>query len=171
MTDGEIAVARNVLPARREAVEDESPGYLFSRQHYENALRIEMEMLVGVARELLYRSDGGADPYDTPVIRQRRQEAARAALNVLWAMMSEYNAQEGEPSLTPGLIQFSPPEQRRLLLSFFSLEAHGAQAGVNGRPRLPLYYRGRAQGGICTPPFRGLGLKHAPVWITPPLAA
>jgi hypothetical protein len=61
-----------------------------------------------VARELLNQPDGGADPYATPVIRQRRQGAAKACLDVLWAMMSEYNAQEGKPSLTPGLIQFSP---------------------------------------------------------------
>jgi hypothetical protein len=81
--DREVAVARNVLPARRDEVEPELPGYRFSRQHYENALRIDAEMLIGVARELLYQPDEGADPYDTPVIRQRRQEASRAVLNVV----------------------------------------------------------------------------------------
>jgi hypothetical protein len=105
-------VARNVPPARRDEAEQERPGYLYSRQHYENALRIDAEMLVGVARELLHQPDGGADPYDTPVIRQRRQEAARACLDVLWAEMSEYNAQMGAPSLTPGLIAFQPDRPR-----------------------------------------------------------
>jgi hypothetical protein len=113
MTDGEVvALTRNVLPARRD--EDERPGYLFSRQHYENAFHIQAEMLVGVARELLYQPDGGADPYDTPVIRQRRQEAAKAVLDVLWAEMSERNAVEGKPSLTPALIAFQPDRPRRL---------------------------------------------------------
>jgi hypothetical protein len=97
-TDREIAVPRNVLPARRDAVEEERPGYLFSRPHYDAALHVEMEMLVGVARELLYRPQEGADPYDTPVIRQRRQEAARAALNVLWAMMAEKMLRRATPT-------------------------------------------------------------------------
>jgi hypothetical protein len=106
-TSAEVAVARNVLPACRDDEHQERPGYLFSARHYDNALRIEAEMLVGVARELLYQPDRGADPFDTPTIRQRRSEAARACLDVLWAMMSERNTVEGEPTLVPALVRYT----------------------------------------------------------------
>jgi hypothetical protein len=107
MTNGEVLVARN-LPARRDEVEEERPGYLFSRQHYERAFRIEVEMLVGFAREMLYvpAEGDGVDLYDSPVVRQRRQEAAKAALDTLWAIMAEKNAQESESTPLPGLIAF-----------------------------------------------------------------
>jgi hypothetical protein len=105
-----LPVPRNVLPAvrdedgrRKTPIDDD---YLYSRAHYDNALRVDTEMLVGVARELLYRPDEGADPYDTPVIRQRRQEAAKAALDVLWAELAQRNAVMGEPHPRPGLIAF-----------------------------------------------------------------
>ena len=108
---------REVRPARWEEDEDfssTSDRYLFSPQHYDNAFHIEAEMLVSFAREMLYEPDQGVDPYDTPVIRQRRQEAALAALDVLWALMAHKNRQEVRPRPQPALVALTHPDQRRL---------------------------------------------------------
>jgi hypothetical protein len=113
----------SVPPERRPALVErdgrrKSPaddGYLFSPEHLDNAFHIESEMLVAFARQMLYYPDEGADPYDTPIIRQRRQEAARAALDVLWALMAEKNAWEGSPTPQPALVALRPQRKNRRL--------------------------------------------------------
>lgn len=110
-------MTRELRPALREDPppgRSASPDYLFSRAHYDNAYRIEAEILVAFARQMLYEPDEGADPYDTPVIRQRRQEAALAALDVLWALMAHKNRQEVRPRPQPALVGLTHPDQRRL---------------------------------------------------------
>jgi hypothetical protein len=97
---------------RRKSPLDED--YLFSPEHLDNAFHIEAEMLVSFARQMLYRPDQGVDVYDTPVIRQRRQEAAKAALDVLWAMMAEHNVAHDEPPPTPALLALRLQPRRRL---------------------------------------------------------
>ena len=52
------------------------------------------------------------------MIRERQVEAARAVLDVLWAVIAERNAQEGELQPMPGLIAHRyTPELRRLARS------------------------------------------------------
>jgi hypothetical protein len=68
-------------------------------------------MLISFARQMLYQHPG--DPYDTPIIRQRRQEAARAALDVLWAIQAEYNVANDQPPPTPALLSLRLAPQRR----------------------------------------------------------
>jgi hypothetical protein len=89
-----------------------SDSYLCSTEHLDNAYRIEAEMLVAFARQMLYQPDQGADPFNSPIIRQRRQEAAKAALDVLWALMAEKNVANGERTPQPALVALRP--QRRL---------------------------------------------------------
>ncbi len=51
---------------------------------------------------------------DGPEIRERRLEAARSVVDLLWALVCRAAIEDGEPHLAPGLIahQF-PPELRR----------------------------------------------------------
>jgi hypothetical protein len=95
---------------RRTPLDD---SYLFSPEHFDNAFDIELEMLVAFARQMLYRPQTGADPYDTPIIAQRRQEAAKAALDVLWAIMAERNIANGEPPPTPASLTLRTRPLRR----------------------------------------------------------
>jgi hypothetical protein len=107
LIDSEAAVTREVRPALRDQHDD----YLFSTDHLDNAYRIEAEMLVAFARQCLYQHPG--DPYDTPTIRQRRQEAASAALDLLWALMAHHNVANGDPPPTPALLALRLQPQRR----------------------------------------------------------
>jgi hypothetical protein len=105
---------RERRPALREEQETRrsSPDYLFSLAHLDNAYRIEAEMLVAFARQMLCRHPG--DPLDTPIVHERRQEAARAALDVLWAVMAEHSAAHDLPPPTPALLALRLQPQRRL---------------------------------------------------------
>ena len=94
---------------RDEAEQILSDDYLFSPEHLDNALRLDMEMLVAFARQMLYHHPG--DHYDTPIIRERRQEAAKAALNLLWALMAEHNVANDQPPPAPAMLalRLRPP--------------------------------------------------------------
>jgi hypothetical protein len=83
----------------------------FSPAHREKAFRKELEMCVGMARQLLYRHPN--DCFATPVILERRQEAAAAILDLVWALMAEQNALDGEPTPLPALIAFNEKVLRR----------------------------------------------------------
>jgi hypothetical protein len=104
-----LAAFGNRLMMVRTGSED-----LLSTEHYDNAFASELEMLVSFARQMLYRPDQGVDPYDTPNIAQRRQEAALAALNVLWAIIAERNFATGDSPPTPALLALRLHPQRRL---------------------------------------------------------
>jgi hypothetical protein len=115
------AYALNVQhPERRPALVETDrktpldPDYLLSEAHFDNAFGIEAEMLVAFARQMLYRPDQGVDPFDTPVIRQRRSEAAKAALDLLWAMLGERNAEQDDPPPTPAILALRLTPQRRI---------------------------------------------------------
>jgi hypothetical protein len=69
-------------------------------------------MLVAFARQMLYKHPG--DPFDTPVIQERKQEAAKAALDVLWALMAHHNVTNGDAPPTPALIALRLQPKRRL---------------------------------------------------------
>ncbi len=84
----------------------------FTHKQRDRAYRAAVERYVAWARELL---DDTPSVIDGPEIRERKVDAARAVLDVLWAVMAEYNAMEGEPHPVPGLIAHRyPPEMRRL---------------------------------------------------------
>ena len=85
--------------------------YTFSREHGDNAFRIESELYVAYAGHLLY--DHPTDPHNTDVIRERRIEAA-ATVSVSRSMMAERNLTEGDPTPFPALIALRPPEDRSL---------------------------------------------------------
>lgn len=82
----------------------ETSGYIGSRRHRGNVFNKQLEMAIGYVRELL-DSDRN-DPLDAPVIQERKQEAARAILDYVWALMAIKNLQDGEQHPLPGLIAF-----------------------------------------------------------------
>jgi hypothetical protein len=100
-------VVGETLPARLAPYKETST---FSKEQREEALRLQVEMLVAWARELL---DPTPDVIDGPMIRQRRVEAARAILDVLWATMARYDTLEGELHPVPGLIAHKFPSELR----------------------------------------------------------
>ena len=103
----------NAIAARSLVKRD--PATSFTKRQRDAAYHCEVERYVAWARALL---DSTPDVIDSPMIRERRVEAAAAVLNVLWATMAEYNAMEGEPHPVPGLIaHLYPPEVRRLARS------------------------------------------------------
>jgi hypothetical protein len=113
-----VVACHNNFPARRED-RASAPGalsgsYIFSRQHYENAFRIELEMAVGYSRHLLDRYP--TDVFDAPVILERRREAAKAILDYVWALMAHKNVQEGDPDPLPALIAFNDEIRPRRLV-------------------------------------------------------
>jgi hypothetical protein len=87
------------------------PATRFTKRQRDDAYHSTVERYVAWARTLL---DPTPDIIDSPMIRERRTEAARAVLDVLWAVMAERDAQEGEPHPAPGLIEHKYPEVRRL---------------------------------------------------------
>jgi hypothetical protein len=82
----------------------------FTSKQRDAAFHSEVERLVAWARELLDPTPGIIDSVS---IRERKAEASLAVLDVLWAVLAEYNAMEGEPRPLPGLIAHLP-EMRRL---------------------------------------------------------
>jgi hypothetical protein len=69
-------------------------------------------MAVGYARQLLFRHPG--DPLASPMVLERRAEAAKAVLDYLSALMAAKAAADGEPDPLPALILFtSPPREQR----------------------------------------------------------
>jgi hypothetical protein len=69
-------------------------------------------MPVGFSRQLL---DPTPCVIDSPVIPERKVEAASAVLDVLWTILAEKNAADGESTPLPALIQFDPVLLRRRL--------------------------------------------------------
>ena len=104
---------RDVIPAKvvTKPVATSSDN-TFSKRQRDAAYHCELERLVAWSRELLDATPG---IIDSEAIRERKVEAAAAVLDVLWAVLCEYNAMEGEPHPVPGLIaHLHPPEVRRL---------------------------------------------------------
>jgi hypothetical protein len=85
---------------------------VFTKRQRDRAYCAEVERYVSWARELL---DDTPAVIDNEVIRERSVEAARAVLDVLWAVIAEYNAMEGEPHPLPGLIWHHFVEERLAL--------------------------------------------------------
>ena len=65
------------------------------------AFALEVENLVGFARLMLQPP---SDLLDSPMVRQRRQDAALAALDVLWASLAEKNTREDQATAYTGLV-------------------------------------------------------------------
>jgi hypothetical protein len=103
----------SVIPARtRRAVSSAASTNTFTRHQRDTAYHAQVERYVAWARTLL---DDTPSTIDSPMIRERRVEAARAVLDVLWAVLCEHNAQEGELHPVPGLTAHRfQPELRRL---------------------------------------------------------
>src|SRR5689334_2094231 len=74
------------------------------------AFMSECETLVSFAR-LMLQPPG--DLLDSPMIRQRRQEAALAALDALWASLATYNVANGDAPPTPATSALRAVPQRR----------------------------------------------------------
>ncbi len=112
LSDSEVVVAEKTihrkLPARADA---ESSGGFTDRQR-EAAFHTQVERYTAWAVELL---NDTPRVIDSPAIRDRRAEAARAVLDLLWAVIAESNAMEGERHPMPGLIWHKFPEQRSLV--------------------------------------------------------
>jgi hypothetical protein len=107
-------MARETLPALTGHVRPHGKGYPFSQEHRDNCFRIELEMAVGYARQLLDRH-AESDPYDTEIIIERRRVAAKAILDYVWALMSEKNVLEGEGIPSPALVAFDQELRPRRL--------------------------------------------------------
>jgi hypothetical protein len=84
-----------------------------AKRQRDRAYHSAVERYVAWARQLL---DDTPSVLDSPMIRDRRVEAAAAVLDVLWAVLAEHNAIEGEPHPVPGLSWHHFHEDERRLL-------------------------------------------------------
>jgi hypothetical protein len=89
----------DLVPARR-LVRVGAESAAFTKCQRDRAYNAAVERYVAWARELL---DDTPRVIDNEVIRERRTEAARAVLDLLWTVMVERNALEGLPHPVPGL--------------------------------------------------------------------
>jgi hypothetical protein len=100
-TDTEVvAVQHDAIATRKLVRRQPATSASFTREQRDRAYRAAVERYVAWARELL---DDTPSVLDNDVIRERRVEAARAVLDVLWAVMVERNLTEGLPHPVPGL--------------------------------------------------------------------
>jgi hypothetical protein len=96
--------SRSIVPVENRCAA--SSG--FTKRQRDAAFHQEVERYVAWARTLL---DPTPDVIDSPTIRERRSEASLALLDVLWAVIAEYNALEGLPHPLPGLIAHLEPKR------------------------------------------------------------
>jgi hypothetical protein len=112
----EVAVRHEVIPAKVRVKREPESSVTFTRHQRDVAYHAQVERYVAWARELL---NDTPRIIDSPMIQERQVDAARAVLDVLWAVIAERNLTEGEPHLLPGLIAHHrhTPELRRLARS------------------------------------------------------
>lgn len=92
---------QNAIHTRLPARSDPETSGAFGKRQRDAAYHASVERYVAWAVELL---DATPNVIDSPMIRERRAEAAAAVLDVLWAVIAEHNAMEGDPQPVPGLI-------------------------------------------------------------------
>jgi hypothetical protein len=109
LSDSEVVVPQNAIHTRLPARSDPETSGAFGKRQRDAAYHGSVERYVAWAIELL---DATPDVIDSPMIRERRAEAAAAVLDVLWAVIAERNAMEGEPHPVPGLIWHRFAEER-----------------------------------------------------------
>ncbi len=105
----------DVIPARRLVRRDPASSVTFTHKQRDRAYKTTVERYVAWARELLNETPC---VLDNDVIRERRVEAAAAVLDVLWSVMAEKAAMDGDPHPVPGLIwhHFAEEEREQLAL-------------------------------------------------------
>jgi hypothetical protein len=101
----------DVIPTKVRMKRSAETSASFSKRQRDRAYTATVERYVSWARALL---DDTPRVIDNPVIRERQMEAARAVLDVLWSVMVERNALEGEPHPVPGLSWHHSAEKRSL---------------------------------------------------------
>jgi hypothetical protein len=102
-----MSVREDLVPVRPKTGRGAASSATSTKRQRDAAFHAELERLAAWARTLL---DATPDIIDSPMIRERRAEAARAVLDVVWAVIAERNAMEGEPHPVPGLIaHLAPP--------------------------------------------------------------
>ncbi len=91
---------RDAMPVR---VGQEAVGRSSMEDRRDAAFKIELEMAIAYSRQLLYRHPN--DPFFSPVIEERRADAAKAILDYVWALMAERAvAQEEALGSTPATL-------------------------------------------------------------------
>ena len=104
-------MSKDLMPAVPAEVRERATTG-FSRRSRDDAFRAEVERYAAWIQGLL---DDTPAIIDSPMIRERRIEAARAVLDLLWAVIARRNLLDDEPQPVPGLIAHKfPPELRRL---------------------------------------------------------
>jgi hypothetical protein len=104
----EMSMREDLVPVRAKTSRGTATSASFTKRQRDWAYTATVERYVAWAKELL---DDTPRVIDNVVIRERRTEAARAVLDLLWTVMVERNSLEGEPHPVPGLSWHHSAEQ------------------------------------------------------------